>query len=117
MGSPDVVDPRYISPPSGHFAALRMLKIRRSLDLLVLEATGDVSNGTYIYHRFGLVTLPYSDSQCISPALIALRNKAMASGTTRLGPRGRGPRRVPTVNEVIVELKGEKWEDESVIIV
>lgn len=119
MESPNgVVDRRYISPPGGHFAALQMLKSQGSLDLLVLEATGDVSSGTNIYHRVGLVTLPYrSNPQPISPAMVALRNKAKASLTSRLGPRGTGSRRVHIFNEIVAELEGEKWGDESVIMV
>jgi len=119
MESPNgVVDRRYISPPGGHFAALQMLKSQRSLDLLVLEATGDVSNGTYIYHRVGLVTLPRrSNFQPISPAMVALRDKAKASLTSRLGPWGKAPRKVHTFNDIVAELEGGKWGDEGVIMV
>lgn len=42
--SPGAVDPRYsFFPPAGHFAMLQMFHTYPSLDLLVLEATGDVT--------------------------------------------------------------------------
>jgi hypothetical protein len=61
--SPQGVDPRYsLSPPGGHFAILQMLADSEySLDLLVLEATGEISGATGVYRRIGMFSLHHID--------------------------------------------------------
>jgi hypothetical protein len=57
--SPTGVDTRYSSPaPAGHFAVLQMLGNGRVLDLLILEATGEVWDRTGVYRRVGALRLP-----------------------------------------------------------
>ena len=118
MESPRGVKPRYSSPPGEHFAALQMLTDLHSLDLLVLEATGEVSTGISVYRRVGILTLRHFHKRDIaSPELIALRQKTKASLSVRLGPRHKGSRRYKHSNKVVEELRREPWKVEFVIII
>jgi hypothetical protein len=78
------------SSPNGRFAALQMLQhfpsMDRRLDLLVLEATGDTSDGMTLYRRLGLLTLRYIDRRCMaSPALVKVLEKSKGSLQSQLG--------------------------------
>ncbi|KAF2803262.1 HET-domain-containing protein [Mytilinidion resinicola] len=116
--SPEGVEHRYSSPPEGHFAALQMLEGIGSLDLLVLEATGEVSNGITVYHRVGVITLRYfPEDSAASPALIAKLEELDKSRAARLGPREGKGKGQKAANAVVTELRKEPWKTETVIIV
>ena len=115
--SPGGVEHKYSFPPGGHFAALKMLGGTHSLDLLVLEATGEVSNGINVYRRVGVITLQYFDKGSISsPDLIAQLEELETSRTARLGPERNKLEKRKASNDVIMELR-EPWKTETVIIV
>jgi len=119
MESPEGVISRYSSPPGGHFAAVQMLAGEHSLGLLVLEATGEVSNGVNVYRRVGILILRYSGGvgTTMAPTLSAVRQRAANSLSTRLGPQHKGVRIVKRIiGEVLAELNRESWGLESVII-
>lgn len=85
---------RYSSPPGGYFAALQILGDMHSLDLLVVEATGEVSNGINVYCRVGVITLRYFRKGSIaSPDLIVKLEEFETSHTARLGPEKKKWRR------------------------
>lgn len=112
------VEHRYSSPPGSHFAVLQMLGDIYLLDLLVLEATGEVSNGINIYRRVGVLTLRYFPKGFIaSPDLIAKLKKFETSCTARLGPQEKNLRKRKVSNDVVMELRREPWKTETVIIV
>ena len=112
------VEYRYSSPPGGHSAALQMLGDVDLLDLLVLEATGEVSNGINVYRRVGVLTLRYFPEENVaSPNLIATLEKLKTSRTARLGPKKEGIKTQKASNHVVTELMREPWETETVIIV
>jgi hypothetical protein len=112
------VEHRYSSPPGGHFAALQMLGDIDSLDLLVLEATGEVSNGVNVYRRVGVLTLRYFHKGDIaSPDLIAKLEEIETSRTARLGPEKEKWEEQKASNDVVVELRREPWKTETIIIV
>jgi hypothetical protein len=112
--SPGDVEDQYVSPPGGHFAAIKMVSNSLTLDLLILEATGDVSNGISVYRRIGVCTLLYIHESDIAPPEL---RKIKPSLTTRLGPP-RGKRKgIKARNDVVEELESESWEQETVIIV
>jgi hypothetical protein len=116
--SPAGVKPSYSNPPGGHFAALQMLGDSDSLDLLILEATGEVCNGIHLYRRVGVLTLRYFDKRDTAPPdLMAYLQKDENFLTARLGPRRNGGRRVKGTNRVMLELRREPWGLESVVIV
>lgn len=112
------VEHKYSSPPGGHFAALQMLDEMHSLDLLVLEATGEVSNGINVYRRVGVLTLRYLPNGSVaSPDLIAWFEKFETSRTARLGPKKESVKTQKASNRAFMELRGEQWKTETVIIV
>jgi hypothetical protein len=112
------VEHRYSSPPGGHFAALQMLRDIHSLDLFVLEATGEVSNGINVYRRVGVLTLRYFPKRSMaSPDLIAKLEAFETSRTARLGPQKEKRGKQKASNDVVMELERESWKTETVIIV
>ena len=112
------VEQMYSSPPGGHFAAPQMLGDIHSLDLLVLEATGEVSDGINVYRRVGVLELRYSYKEDVaSPDLIAKLEEIETSRTARLGPRKEKTERQKTFSSVVTELKYQRWETDTVIIV
>lgn len=97
---------------------LQMLEDLDSLDLLVLEATGEASNGIDMYRRVGILTLQYAhERNMASPNLTAALRRAETSLAARLGPQNKGPRGYKTHNKVFVELLREPWGLGSVTIV
>ncbi|KAH0536321.1 hypothetical protein FGG08_006794 [Glutinoglossum americanum] len=109
---------RYSSPPGGHFAALQMLGDIHSLDLLVLEATGEVPNGINVYRRVGVITLQYlSKGNIASPDLIAKLKEFETSRTARLGLEKKKREKRKASNNVVMELRREPWKTETIIIV
>ncbi|KAF2468783.1 HET-domain-containing protein [Lindgomyces ingoldianus] len=110
---------RFSSPSGGgHYAALQMLGDTHSLDLLVLEATGDVSNGINVYRRVGMDTLRYfCDADVASPDLINKLKESESSLSARLGPQRRKGRKVKGTRAVVTELKSEPWGIETIIII
>jgi hypothetical protein len=112
------VEHRYSSPPGGHFAALQMLGDIHSLDLLLLGATGEVSNGINVYRRVGVLTLRYFPKESVaSPDLIAKLEEFKTSRTARLSPKEKCTKKQKASNHVVTELKRELWKTETVIIV
>jgi Heterokaryon incompatibility protein (HET) len=112
------VELMYSSPPGGHFAALQMLGDIHSLDLLVLEATGKVSDGINVYRRVGVLELRYSYKENVaSPDLIAKLEEIETSRTARIGPWKEKMERQKTSNSVVTELKHQRWKTDTVIIV
>jgi hypothetical protein len=112
------VEQRYPSPPGGHFAVLQMLGDVHSLDRLVLEATGEVSNGINVYRRVGVLTLRYFHKGSVtSPDLIAVLKGFETSRTARLGPQEKKRGKQKGSNDVVMELRREPWKTETVIIV
>lgn len=112
------VEHRYSCPPAGHFAALQMLEDLYSLDLLVLEATRHVSNGIRVYRRVGVLTLRYFHKENVaSPSLIAQLDEFETSLTARLGPQRGKMEKQKSSNDVVTELRIERWKTETVIIV
>lgn len=112
------VEHRYSSPPSGHFAALQMHIDMNSLDLLVLEATGEISNKINVYRRVGVVKIRHFHNKSVaSPNLIAMLKKIENSRAVRLGPQREKPRKWKVSNDVITEIQREPWKRETVIIV
>ena len=60
MDSLESVDLRYTSPSGGHFAVLQMLHGYEPIDtleLLILEATGETADEVNIYRRGGALAL------------------------------------------------------------
>jgi hypothetical protein len=112
------VEHRYSSPHGGHFAALQILGDMHSLDLLVLKATGEVSNSINVYRRVGVLTLRYFHRGSIaSPDLIARLKEFETSRTALLGPQEKNRRKQKGSNDVVMELRREPWKTETVIIV
>lgn len=112
------VENMYSSPPGFHFAALQMLEDLYSLHLLVLEATGKVSDGINVYRRLGVLELvSCCEENVASPDLIARLEEIQASRTARLGPREEKPERQNTSSAIITELKHQRWKTETVIII
>ncbi|RFN43603.1 het-domain-containing protein [Fusarium flagelliforme] len=111
------VEHKYSSPPWGHFAALQMLDDMHSLDLLVLETTGDVINGINVYRRVGILTLQrLSEGDRASPDLIAGLKEIENSRTARLGPKEESTKLQMASKHIVMEL-GERWNPETVIII
>lgn len=122
MESSGAVDLRYSSPPGGHFAVLKMLADDSSLDLLVLEATGGVTNGVYTYWRVGTLTLNLPlpilyRTEATSPDWIALFDKAKHSLKTRLGFPFEEPQPLRSVQGLREELKENPWDIQTVTLV
>jgi len=112
------VEPRYSSPPGGHFAALQMLEDGGSLDLLVLEATGKVQNSVHVYRRVGVLKLLHiHESNAASPDTIAALEKLEESRIARLSPRKQQWENQKICNDVIRELQRDPWEIVTVTIV
>jgi hypothetical protein len=112
------VEHRYSSPPGGHFVALQMLGDIHSLDLLVLEATGEVLNGINVYRRVGVLSLRYFGKESMaSPDLIALLEGFKTSRTARLGPKEESTKKQKASNRVFMELRRERWKAKTVVIV
>jgi len=112
------VEPRYSSPPGGHFAVLQMLGHTDAIDLLVLEATGKVSNDIATYRRVGVGTLhSFSEEDAASPSLIAQLNAIDTSLAARLGPRRWRGEKLEGCNDVVADLGGKPWKAETVTIV
>jgi hypothetical protein len=109
---------KYSTPAGGHFCVLRMLKGIDVLHLLVLEATGEASNGISIYRRGGILKLRYNDPLNIaSPKLIAMLKKAETSITAQLGLRKK-PRKTRGIpNAVFLEVEREDWVKKTVMVV
>jgi hypothetical protein len=109
---------KYSTPPGGDFCVLWMLKGIDVLHLLVLEATGEASNGISIYRRGGILKLRYNDpSNIASPELIAMLKKADTSIPAQLGLRKK-PRRTRGIpNAVFLEVEREEWVKETVTVV
>jgi hypothetical protein len=57
MQSPGGVNHRYTSPSVEHFTIVQMLEDLHSLDLLVLEPTGQARDGIQLYRRVGILAL------------------------------------------------------------
>ncbi len=116
--SPGDVEHRYSFPPGGHFAVLQMLGDIQSLDLLVLEATGEVSKGIDVYRRVGVLTLVYFHERMqASPDVIAMFKEFETSRTARIGPQKKKQKELKGCNDVVMELRREPWKTETVIIV
>ena len=113
------VDPRYFPPPGVHFATLQMMgDVHDKIELLVLESTGNVSNGHNEYCRVGVVTLRYfSPSDVASPKLLARLAKFDDSLTARLDPRKNQAEKQKASNAVIAEMRREPWNIETVVII
>jgi len=109
---------KYSTPPGGHFCVLRMLKGIDVLHLLVLEATGEASNGINIYRRVGILKLRYNDpSNIASPELIAMLKKRETSTAAQLGLRKK-PRKTRGIpNAVFLEVESEDWVKETVMVI
>jgi hypothetical protein len=111
------------SSPNGRFAALQMLQhfpsMDRRLDLLVLEATGDTSDGMTLYHRIGLLTLRDIDRRFIaSPALAKVLEKSKGSLRSRLGSGSRRRSgKLQESKEVFEEMVAEPWPRRTIIII
>jgi len=88
------------------------------LHLLVLEATGEASNGINIYRRVGILKLRYNDpSNIASPELNAMLKKAETSITAQLGLRKK-PRKTRGIpNAVFLEVESEDWVKETVMVI
>lgn len=109
---------KYSSPPGGHFSVLLMLGDINLMHLLVLEATGEISNGINVYRRVGILKLWYiNPSRYASPELIARLKKMETSTTARLGLRKRTGKTEKIPNAVFMEVKRENWVKETVMIV
>ena len=109
---------KYSTPPGGHFCVLRMLKGINLLHLLVLEATGEISNGINEYRRAGILKLWYIDpSHNASPELITSLKKMETSITAQLGLVEKRPKAQRIPNAVFLEVVSEDWERETVMIV
>jgi hypothetical protein len=116
--SPGDVEGKYISPSGGHFAAIQMIRHHPTLDLLLLEATGEVSNGINEYRRIGVYTLLYIyDCDLASPDLVQDMEKFKSSLRARLGPLQEDREPITGRMDVTEELESESWERETVIIV
>ena len=111
------------SSPNGRFAALQMLQhfpsMDRRLDLLVLEATGDTSDGMTLYHRIGLLTLRDIDRRfTASPALAKVLEKSKRSLRSRLGSGSRRRSgKLQESKEVFEEMVAEPWPRRTIIII
>jgi hypothetical protein len=111
------------SSPNGRFAVLQMLQhfpsMDQRLDLLVLEVTGDTSDGMILYHRLGLLTLWYIDRRITaSPALVKALEKSKGSLRSQLGSGSH--RRSETLQEskeVFKEMVAEPWPRRTIIII
>lgn len=111
------VEHKYCSPPGGHFAALQMLEDIDSLNLIVLEATGEVSSGNNVYRRVGVLTCRYFPEECVaSSSLMARLEEINNSRATRLGPKEKSAKLQTASNDIVMELR-EQWRPETVIIV
>jgi hypothetical protein len=89
-----------------------------SLDLLVLEATSEVSNGINVYRRVGVLTLWYFPKGSVaSPDLISRLEEFKTSRTARLSPKEKSTKKQKASNHVVTELRREPWKTETVIIV
>jgi hypothetical protein len=109
---------KYSSPPGGHFTILVMLRDIHMLHLLVLEATGEVSNGINKYRRAGKLELRYiPPSSYASPKLITTLEKMETSIAARLGQRMKMHNTRVIPNAVFLEVKRENWAKETVMIV
>jgi hypothetical protein len=113
------VDQRYSFPSGVHFAALQMIGDGYSkIDLLVLESTGNVSNGHNEYYRVGVVTLQYfSTGDVASPGLRAILAKIDDSLNARLGPPKNQTRKQKASNAVVAEMRREPWNIETVVVI
>lgn len=105
------------------FVALQMLQhfpsMDRRLDILILEATGGMSNGMTIHRRLGVLPLRYIDQRNMaSPELLKVLEESRGSLRSRLGE---GSRRRSTKlrqgKEVFEELVAEPWLIQTMIIV
>jgi hypothetical protein len=111
------------SSPNGRFAVLQMLQhfpsMDKRLDLLVLEVTGDTSDGMILYHRLGLLTLRYINRRITaSPALVKALEKSKGSLRSQLGSGSH--RRSETLQEskeVFKEMVAEPWPRRTIIII
>lgn len=112
------VSSRYSSPPGGHFAILHMLSTYYLRDSLVLEATGEASNGLYTYRRVGILTLhTFCSKDVASPRFLALREIARTSVSVRLGPQRKPPTTHKHTKELVEDLDNNPWSAATVIIV
>lgn len=119
--SPGLVEPKYSSPPGGHFAALQMFSDPYSLDLLVLE-TGEILNGITTYRRVGILKLvrPVHERDITQPCVQARLQQLDNNLAARIGPRRKragSPKEDEPNSKVVAELEGETWCKESVTIV
>ena len=112
---------KYSSPPGGHFSVLLMLVDISLLHLLVLEATGEILNGINVYRRGGILEISYIDpSSYSSPELTARLEKIDSSIFAQLSLPIKTPKTNKThksSNAVFIEVKGENWVKETVMIV
>jgi hypothetical protein len=109
---------KYSTPPGGHFCVLRMLKGINLQHLLVLEATGKTLNGLIVYRRAEILKLQYIDpSHKASPELIASLKKMETSITAQLGLGEKPPKAQRIPNAVFLEVEGEDWVKETVMVV
>jgi hypothetical protein len=112
------VEERYCSPPGGHFALLQMLQDSYSLGLLVLEATGDGSNGINVYRRVGALTLRYFPEESMtSPDVTTALERIETSLTAHLRSRNKNDGKQKLNNDGYLELRREPWMTEIVIII
>jgi hypothetical protein len=116
--SPGDVEDKYVSPPGGHFAALQMIRTYITLDLLVLEATGEVLNGINVYRRVGVHTLlGFHKRDFASPELGAIMEGFKNSQRAKLGPLRKEAEPQKGCSEVVAELESDPWKKETVTIV
>jgi hypothetical protein len=109
---------KYSSPPGGHFSVLLMLGDIRLLDLLVLEATGEILNGVNVYRRGGVLKLWFIDpSSYASPEVIATLKEMETSITAQLGLYKETSKTHKIPSAVFMEVERENWAKETVIIV
>lgn len=116
--SSGAVNPRCSSPLGGHFAVLQVLYGLDSIGLLVLEATGGVTNGVYTYRRVGTLTLHFYDIEDETPPdTIALLDELGNSLEARLGRPIEELWRYRFDNEVVEELEKDPWNTQTIMLI
>ena len=116
--NPEGVEDKYSSAPVTHFAAIQMLWATYQLDILMLEATGEVSGGIEEYRRVGVLTLHHFPKNCVaSPEVLALVENMGTSLSARLGPQKVKPEKIEGANRAYWELQRSPWETQTIIII
>ncbi|KAI1131181.1 heterokaryon incompatibility protein-domain-containing protein [Nemania abortiva] len=113
------VSPRYSSPLGGHFAVLQMLYDVDSLGLLVLEATGGVTDGFYTYWRVGTLSLlDYHEEDQTPPDTMAKLDWILRDClTARLGPQPKWSQGSKCVFGLVAEIMGDHWDIQTITLV